>query len=489
MKKTITEELERIHKLTYGDKVVNESAFMEKILKTLGLDKESDIKIDEPNKADNLTGDADEFFKVLKKSISDGGLKQQTSGDFEYQKEVESLQIGLKLLGYDLPQHGVDGLFGPETASAVKKFMDDHMEGDEIKVDNSNITENILYELEMVKLKDTSYDSVTYDTDGTQNDSVNKGLLDDLEKAGKMTGIDITITTAKTGHGRMTKTGNLSRHTTQTAVDIGLLNGIGSGRATNSKNGKAKFRELGNKLKDALVSLGYVWNTERGNQKAVLWQTNLGGNHYNHLHVSNNGNASKGELSKYSQDSDKTKSDVEIGLVATSSMISKLIELLSQKNIDDDDLKPFVDKFDEKKIMDYLGNTDDDFYKGILNCIGAPVTNENMMFMYAWRQSEGGKYRNNPFNTKKKYHGATGDGIKHYKTPQDGINATCETLKLKYYTCIVDGLKNNIGAMNISQKCNSALSTWGTHATNPLITQVLKGYEKGGKIDPDDIYT
>ena len=42
--------------------------------------------------------------------------------------------------------------------------------------------------------------------------------------------------------------------------------------------------------------------------------------------------------------------------------------------------------------------TDDEFYKSILKGIGAPITDENMKFFYAWRQAEGGKARNNPFN-------------------------------------------------------------------------------------------
>jgi hypothetical protein len=70
-------------------------------------------------------------------------------------------------------------------------------------------------------------------------------------------------------------------------VDVAILNGIGAGGATNSTNGNSEFRRLGNKLKDALVSMGYTWNRESGNDKAVLWQTNTGGNHYNHLHISN----------------------------------------------------------------------------------------------------------------------------------------------------------------------------------------------------------
>lgn len=483
MKKTIKEELERIHHLNYGDKFINESDFIEKILKSLGIKNKKDIKIDDPKKADNLTGDVDEFYNTLRNAASDGGLKQEKSGDYQYQKEVEALQIGLELLGYKLPIYGVDGLFGPETADAVQMFMNDYEEHKQIDNVDSEITENYLYEIEMVTLKDTSYDSVDYDFDGTQNDSVNKGLLDDLNRAAKMANVEVTITTAKSGHSELTKKGTLSRHSTQTAVDIGKINGIGSGRATNSKNGNPKFRELGNKLKDALVSLGYVWNTERGNQKAVLWQTDIGGNHYNHLHISNNGGASKEELLSYSQGSGV------LGVIATPEMIHKLIELLLQKNIDSYDIKPFVDKLDEKKVAESLGKKDDNFYKEILKCIGAPTTNENMMFMYAWRQSEGGTYKNNPFNTTLKYPGATGNFVKHYKTPQDGVAATCKTLKLTYYTCIVDGLKNDIGAINISQKCNSALSTWGTHADRPLITQVLKGYEQGNRIKPDNIIT
>jgi hypothetical protein len=147
---------------------------------------------------------------------------------------------------------------------------------------------NIISELELVQLNDTNYSNLKYDNDGTHLDSVNKSLLDDLNTASKAAGIVTTITTASTGHPSNTVTGNPSRHTKKTAVDISILNGIGSGGATNSANGNSEFRSLGNKLKDALVSMGYSLNVESGNNKAVLWQTNTGGNHYNHLHVSNN---------------------------------------------------------------------------------------------------------------------------------------------------------------------------------------------------------
>jgi hypothetical protein len=112
-------------------------------------------------------------------------------------------------------------------------------------------------------------------------DDINTALLRDVQTAARMAGLHVDITTAISGHDGGT------RHETGNAVDVSRINGIGSGGATNGNNGNAEFRKLGNKLKDALVSMGYVWNTEIGNSKAVLWQTNKGGNHFNHVHISN----------------------------------------------------------------------------------------------------------------------------------------------------------------------------------------------------------
>jgi len=166
----------------------------------------------------------------------------------------------------------------------------------------TTILENksMLKEFNTVRLSDTNYSNVKYDNDSTRNDAVNQALLDDIQKAASNVGIVATITTAKSGHSEKTTTGNTSRHTTGAGVDISKLNGIGSDNATNAGNGNPEFRNLGNKLKDSLISLGYTWNNESGNPKAVLWQTNTGGNHYNHLHVSNN----SGEISEPTNSSD-----------------------------------------------------------------------------------------------------------------------------------------------------------------------------------------
>jgi hypothetical protein len=131
---------------------------------------------------------------------------------------------------------------------------------------------------------------------------------------------------------------------------------------------------------------------------------------------------------------------------------------------------------DGKFNSDIVEKSDKEFYKKILDGINAPHTDENFKFLYAWRKGESTKARNNPFaTTKKGFNGtsvpSSGAGVKNYKTPQDGIDATVATLKNGHYNCIVDGLKNNIGAANIA-KCSSDLKTWGT---GDLVVQVIKG--------------
>ena len=172
--------------------------------------------------------------------------------------------------------------------------------------------------------------------------------------------------------------------------------------------------------------------------------------------------------------------------VLTSDDIKVLYASLLEEGFEESDLTGIQKKSDFSK-MD-IGD-DKKFYEQILNCVGAPITDENLKFLYAWRQAEGATANNNPFNTTMPFknaipYGKNTDGVKEYQTRQDGLEATCKTLNLSYYTCIVDGLIDDIGAERISTECNSALKTWGTHATTPLITKVLKG-----KIDPPPIAT
>jgi hypothetical protein len=160
----------------------------------------------------------------------------------------------------------------------------------------------------LTRLGDTDFSHVKVDSD-LKNDEVNDALLQDLQTAGKKADVVLKITTAKSDHSVNTKDGNKSRHGFQTAVDIAILNGKGAGGASNSTNGNKEFRENGNKVKDVLVSMGYNWNAEKGHTKAVLWQTNTGGNHYNHLHVSNKTGQSSDVDPNFKFDSDDSKSD------------------------------------------------------------------------------------------------------------------------------------------------------------------------------------
>lgn len=122
MKRTLEEEVRRIHEITYGEDLLNEQNLLSRIWNKITGGSEK--KIDDPTKADLVSDDVKEFFQTLeniKKPVS-----QQQRGSMSYQKDVETIQIGLELLGYDLPKYGIDGLFGPETAAAVNKFKNDN---------------------------------------------------------------------------------------------------------------------------------------------------------------------------------------------------------------------------------------------------------------------------------------------------------------------------------------------------------------------------
>lgn len=137
--------------------------------------------------------------------------------------------------------------------------------------------------------------------DAPENDLINKALLDDIEKASIAAGVRAKVTTANTDH---PSNREFSRHASGQAVDIALLGDEsmsfdkleGSNYATENNLGNPKFKEWGDKLALALVSLGYTLITkgstaqgESGHNKTVIWQIDKPkmGNHYNHLHISN----------------------------------------------------------------------------------------------------------------------------------------------------------------------------------------------------------
>jgi peptidoglycan hydrolase-like protein with peptidoglycan-binding domain len=317
MKRSLREELQKIHSITYGPKMIMEQNFVDKILSTLGFDDDSK-KIDDPGKADLVEPDVADFFKTIQDATNSGGLSQQRHGQMNYQKEVESMQIGLMILGFQLPKYGVDGLFGPETARAVNKFKEDNG-----IIENPGGSEP-LSESNMTSLGSTSYSNVKYDVDGTQNDMVSQDLLNDIQKAASESGVVVTITTAKSGHATYAKgTTNVSRHMSGAAVDISIING--KPVLTN--------RIDTNKFVSSLSNLGYIINHESGNPKAVLTYGFPG--HDNHVHVSNN----TGILGF-----DSTNSTTTSMTMATPMMLKQLLSKLQQKGITANELRRYLDR-------------------------------------------------------------------------------------------------------------------------------------------------
>lgn len=105
----------------------------------------------------------------------------------------------------------------------------------------------------------------------------------------------------------------------------------------------------------------------------------------------------------------------------------------------------------------------DEMYKKILEGISAPVTENNITYMRAWRRAEGGRATFNPFNTTQKYKDATNYnsfGVKNYPTMEAGIEATVKTLLNGRYNDIVDSLKSDSPPQVTA--ASKSLSVWGT---------------------------
>lgn len=269
----------------------------------------------QPEKADLVNDNVNEFLNTLKNF--NGNIIEQKVRGYQYQKIVETFQIGLELLGYRLPRFGVDGLFGPETKLALNKFKEDN---------------KIVF-------------------DSNSNGVFNK------ETSLKMF--------------QILKTKNLK------SEDIEMY------------------------LKKSTTLQNYENEIERSG-----------------------------------------------------------IENLR----DEQYMKLFFDEVFKK--------------------LGVVPTNEKIKFFVAWRQAEGGKALNNPFNTTKtmKADGITNYnsvGVKNYPTIDLGIDATVNTLKLKYYQDLMNKLNNNM--VTAEELANSPdLKTWGTGRG---VSRVLKG----GRLNPPPI--
>lgn len=306
MKRILREQLERIHRLNYGNKVIKEG-FLDTLL---GNEKKDTQKIDDPKKADlvGLTNTkqkiADnklviDFYRTLDNSIQTGGLKQQSYGSMTYQKGVETMQIGLLLLGYELPVHGVDGLYGPETAAAVKKF----------KTDNSILNEDAS------DLRGT-LSSLGYDEKGNElssgGDISNElsGIVSDILKTYKSEKPNVKVTVTSGNDDFHKKVGYQSKHSSGQAVDLVI-------KPYNSDTANA-FISILDSYKSKDNNFDYIDEYKNPSSAST-------GGHF-HLQYG------KGEGTSTSVNSD-----------ANPEMLSKLKSSLEQKGITSQEIKQYID--------------------------------------------------------------------------------------------------------------------------------------------------
>ncbi len=160
-------------------------------------------------------------------------------------------------------------------------------------------------------------------------DLISKSLLDDIAEAAKDAGVRVYVTCAISDHpkpkdkNRDGRPDYTSRHDLGQAVDIALIgfettdwSRIPGSNGSNkySQNRVPEFVEAGNALAEKLIGRGYKLVTQdtdlrnrfskylssgEGPDKCILWRGDFGsgGNHYNHMHISN----TSGSSSPYQQ--------------------------------------------------------------------------------------------------------------------------------------------------------------------------------------------
>lgn len=148
---------------------------------------------------------------------------------------------------------------------------------------------------------------------------VNKDLLKDINSAAEKSGVEVSITTAKTGHSPG------GRHGKYEAVDISVINNKGFlDEKMAISNG---IHDDIKRFVDELVKMGYKKNVESGNDKSVLTFGFPG--HSNHIHVSRKFGAGQSVPSDTEQ--------MDTGHI-TQQDIDSLEKVADQTNMDFDEL-------------------------------------------------------------------------------------------------------------------------------------------------------
>ena len=300
MKKLIIENIEKIHRLT--SLLINEDDFFSNATNKLRS------IIDEPNKADYVTDNLNDFYTTLKKSADSGGIKQQSYGSMKYQKDVETLQIALTLLGFRLPKHGIDGLYGQETGNAVKEFKDKYM--NQINESNADTLRTTLDDLGY----NEKGNEITSGGDIKQEIS---NIVSEFLKELKINNpsITVTITSGNDKFHKQNTPNYVSKHETGDAIDFII-------KPYNVNTSKIVTNLL-IQYKSKYNNFNFIDEYKNPSSKST------GG----HFHVF------------YDTKTTPMKNVVKNGTTdATSEMLLKIIDLLKQKRITDKDISYFIDK-------------------------------------------------------------------------------------------------------------------------------------------------
>lgn len=297
MKRILQEDLERIHRLNYKGGVVNEQ-WWDKIKEKLGFKK-----IDDATKADLVSNDVEDFYKTLEDLSKTDGLTQQEGNQIAYQKDVETMQMALVLLGYQLPRFGIDGRFGPETARAVEAFKKD-----------SNILNESASQLRN-DIKSLGYKEKggQLDSGGEISDDIS-GIVGEILKDFKTTNpnVGVTITSGNDEFHKGLKYN--SQHKYGNAVDLTLQPA--------NKETKSAFENILNLYKNKDAKFKYI------NEYDHPSSASTGG----HFHLQYGGKAVSGGGSSSS-----------IKAFASPSMLIALYDKIKERGVTADELKKLID--------------------------------------------------------------------------------------------------------------------------------------------------
>jgi hypothetical protein len=318
-KRTLKEELQRIHTITYGKKFLIEDDLLNKLIQ--GGDTNTTKTVDDPMKADFVDDNVKKYFIDLK-SINEP-IEQQELGSMEYQKNVELVQIGLILLGYELPRHGVDGLFGPETAVAVGEY----------KQDNNIVSES------SSPYKGGGNITVNSDVDS----NIDERLQDKIESIASEYGKPFRIKSGYRDPKRNATAGGASdsAHLRHNAVDIGLqdesIENTLKFIAIASKNGIGGIGVYGPGSIHIDLEGRRSWGPTHKRASVPSWAESTIQDHLN-------SKIDTGYVSNYDPNTDNSSSNQSVKQTITPEMVQSMATKLESKGITKDQLDKLVDK-------------------------------------------------------------------------------------------------------------------------------------------------